>query len=159
MDDISVKLWVNKDESSDRVLQWAWHKMVDDGLVDTVLYEMQPHTLASFISMMSRCIILSCWVGEENAGLIWMSDMVIDTRTEVSFCFWKKFWNKKLPLAMGSRAVEIMHDPEGFDLKILHGRILASNRAALIFAKKLGFDRAGEISNGWDELVIVEKRR
>lgn len=114
-----------------------------DGLLPLMFYHQIP-SLSSFLQSFSQEGTLVCYVGEVLAGMGWTNnrDRVCDriNRAEVSEAFFKGV-PMDTTLALGKLMLEWAFDT--YQLDVVFGTTPIPNRAAVIFARRMGFEECG----------------
>ena len=151
----TIHVWLNRDALSDSVLSSLWERMNREGLKDLVMYD-GCDTFVDFVQIALASLLLVCRRGEEILGFIWVTDLIPDVRAEAHFCFFKQAWGTGAPGEAGRLAIDFLTGPEGFGVKVIHGKILDSNKTALEAVLRLGFEVVGHYYDGKNDLALVE---
>jgi RimJ/RimL family protein N-acetyltransferase len=148
-----IELWKNESTDSDDVLQYMWSKLVVDCLVDVVFYNGRVKTLVDFVLMMSGSVLFVASQEKRPVGFVWFDNMS-GVIADIHFCFFKEVWDGRTATDVLDIVIEAMF--EHTDLSVLLGKIEAKNRAAIMTAKRLGAREVGTLSNGLQDVTIVE---
>ena len=144
---------------TDILLAKAYIRMLEEGLLDTVFYQKTP-TITEFMLeylTQGKIVTLGCFRGSEFCGLGWvMAPVSMDgfTRAETGMCF---FRGEKQAVKFGRMMLRSFFTRYSID--VIFGTTPAPNRAALIYARRLGFHMTGpvpglcswknQLSDGW----------
>ena len=151
-----ITLWSNMDAESDQVLSVLWKRMNHDGLRDTVMYDGHCNTFVDFVLLMSDSLLFVVRSGDEAIGFIWVTELVPGVRAEAHFCFFKQAWGTGIPDEAGRGFIKLMTHVEECNVRVIHGRILDSNKKAIHFVLRLGFEVVGHRFDGRNDLTLVE---
>lgn len=130
-----------------------YHQLKQEGLYETVFHENPKMTLNEFIRFFSSSaasLAFFCVIQdgiEVPAGMCWLTDLVrVDgmfVKGQGSFVFFKEFQKPMYTNALGRIALDFWFNK--MELGIVVGITPSNNRAALLYAKRIGFTENGRI--------------
>jgi RimJ/RimL family protein N-acetyltransferase len=151
-----VGLWdgdylVSEKLLTDELLAYAYLRFKEEKLLPYVFYEGDPG-LKWFINEFQRLDVLGCFKREQGgnlalAGLCWLNAKVdvgrVFCKAEAGQGFFSRFHNRREPPIWGKLAAKYAFTALG--VNILFGTTPVRNRAAIIAAKRIGFQVLCEI--------------
>lgn len=137
----------------DSFMSRVWSQMVADDTAGKVFFERSVTTAEEFTAMAQSPGVHMYFLAtnaHELLGVVWLERQQ-ERWAQLSYCLFSNTWGPKRTIPLGRWVVrKLLHmaDDEGFLLDMLVGFTPRRNRAACLFALRLGWKKVGVLPLG-----------
>lgn len=148
---VTLNLWQNIGDGSDRILLELWQETLLDDLRDVVFWS-GPMSMVDFFKLADNNPFFVLTLKGELCGYLWLTNVITDQSVEISLCLFKRFHSR----GIGKEAISTMVDALFKEkVQVITAKGQTSNKTAIGLMTSVGFDVVGHVPVVCGGITIV----